>query len=228
MTIGGFQKISLSDFPGVISSIIFTQGCGFRCPYCHNPELVNAAGAGPAIPWEEVRAFLGTRSGRIEGVVITGGEPTAQADLPDVLADLRSMGLQIKLDTNGSNPKMLHTLFSDRLVDYVAMDFKAPLERYSEVVRTEVDSAVILASVRLILESGCAHEFRTTYAPPLLTAADVSSIAEAVRGCRCFVVQAFRSGKTLDPQFPFKPVSGAEMDAIVSDLTTSGHSVTAR
>jgi pyruvate formate lyase activating enzyme len=228
MTVGGFQKISLSDFPGVISSILFTRGCGFRCPYCHNPELVDPARFGPEVPWSEIRSFLRARSGRIEGVVVTGGEPTVHADLPALLAELRSMGLRIKLDTNGSHPAMLRALLSARLVDFVAMDVKAPLERYQNVVRADVDTEAILSSIKLILESGCWHEFRTTYVTPLLSAADLSRIAELVRGCHRYVVQTFRGGKLLDPQLTGGSVRVTETEQLVADLKAAGHRAVAR
>ncbi|HUI73242.1 MAG TPA: anaerobic ribonucleoside-triphosphate reductase activating protein [Spirochaetia bacterium] len=228
MTIGGFQKVSLSDFPSTIASIIFTRGCGFRCPYCYNPELVDTEQFAPAIPLKEILSFLRSRSGRIEGVVITGGEPTVHADLPNVLAELRSMGLRTKLDTNGSNPAMLRTLMEEHLLDYVAMDLKAPLSRYGEVVRANADCEAILASACCIRESGCAHEFRTVWARPLLSAADLLWIAELVRGCQRFVVQGFRGGKTLDPQFTAEPVSAAELAALADKLRAAGHTVTVR
>jgi len=228
MTIGGFQKISLSDFPGVISSIIFTRGCGFRCPYCHNPELVDAQRFGPEIPWADVHRFLRSRSGRIEGVVITGGEPTAHDDLPDILAQIRSDGFRIKLDTNGSCPSRLAAILESRLVDFVAMDLKAPLARYSEVARVPVDTGAIVESTRLILSSRLPHEFRTTFAKPLLSTDELLSIAETVRGCTSFVVQGLRTGKLLAADARLVPPSDAELQSAVAVLRAAGHNATAR
>jgi len=199
MVIGGFQKTSLSDFPGVISSIVFTRGCGFRCPYCHNPELVEPSRFGPVVSKSDVKAFLRSRAGRIEGVVVTGGEPTAQPDLPEFLAEIKSMGLKVKLDTNGSDPDRLRSLISERLVDFIAMDVKAPLDLYEKVVRVPVDAADILASVQLVLACGLPHEFRTTFGGSPLSLADLPAIGELVRGCQRYVIQAFRGGKTLEP-----------------------------
>jgi len=199
MVIGGFQKISLSDFPGVISSIVFTRGCGFRCPYCHNPELVEPSRFGAVFSESEVKDFLRSRTGRIEGVVVTGGEPTFQSDLRDFLAGIKSMGLKVKLDTNGSDPGALRRVVSQGLVDFIAMDVKAPLPLYERTVRVPVDTADVLASVQLVLGSGLPHEFRTTFAGSPLSLDDLLSIGELVRGCQAYVIQAFRAGRTLEP-----------------------------
>ena len=199
MVIGGFQKTSLSDFPGVICSIVFTRGCGFRCPYCHNPELVEPARFGTVVPESAVKDFLRSRTGRIEGVVVTGGEPSMQPDLPEFLAEVKSMGLKVKLDTNGSTPGRLRWIISQRLVDFIAMDVKAPLPIYEQVVRVPVDTADILASVQLVLGCGLPHEFRTTFGGSPLSLDDLLSIGELVRGCQRYVIQAFRGGKTLEP-----------------------------
>jgi len=205
MVIGGFQKISLSDFPGVISSIVFTRGCGLRCPYCHNPQLVDPSKYGPVIPTRQVTSFLESRAGRIEGVVLTGGEPTCHPDLPELLAALRSIGLRAKLDTNGSNPGQLELVLSKGLVDFVAMDVKAPLALYSRVVNARVNQDEIRASIDLVRRSGLPHEFRTTYAPSALSFEELLLIAELVRGCQRYVIQAFRAGRTLSPAFARAP-----------------------
>jgi len=199
MVIGGFQKTSLSDFPGVISSIVFTRGCGFRCPYCHNPELVEPSRYGAVVSECEVKDFLRSRLGRIEGVVVTGGEPTFQSDLPEFLAEIRSMGLKVKLDTNGSNPGRLRSIISESLVDFIAMDVKAPLALYEKVVRVPVNAADIRASVELVRGCGLPHEFRTTFGGSALSLDDLLSIGELVRGCQRYVIQAFRGGRTLEP-----------------------------
>lgn len=220
MVVGGLQKVSLSDFPGVISAIVFTRGCGFRCPYCHNPELVDPARFAEEIPWDEVKDFLRTRSGRIEGVVVSGGEPTVHADLPERLAELKALGFRVKLDTNGSNPTMLRKILSDRLADCIAMDVKAPLTRYEDVVRAAVDTNDILASIRLVAGSGLPHEFRTTFARPLLAFEDLASIAELVRGCDRYMVQAFHGGTTLEPGFESETTTASEMREAVERLTS--------
>jgi pyruvate formate lyase activating enzyme len=199
MVIGGFQKASLSDFPGVISSIVFTRGCGFRCPYCHNPELVDPSRFAKAIPWIEVKSFLESRVGRIEGVVVTGGEPSCHSDLPDLLAELKTMGLRVKLDTNGCNPTLLRRVMEARLVDFIAMDIKGPLALYERVAGVPVDTADIEASLEMVRGCGLPHELRTTLAPSVLSIEELLSMADLVRGCHRYVVQAFRAGKTLHP-----------------------------
>lgn len=199
MVIGGFQKFSLADFPGKISAIVFTRGCNFRCPYCHNPELVDPARYTPDIPQEEVLRFLGSRKGQLQGVVLTGGEPTLHGDLPSFLTEIRALGFAAKLDTNGSNPDMLQGLIRDSLVDYIAMDIKAPLTAYPRIAGVPVKVKDIEQSVRLVIQSGLPHEFRTTYEGSLLSTRDMEAIAELVRGCAHFVVQSFRPSKTLDP-----------------------------
>ncbi len=230
MVIGGLQKISLSDFPGVISTILFTQGCGFRCPWCHNPELVEPSLFGPSIPWEKVAGFLRTRRGRIEGVVVTGGEPTIHADLPDRLADIKALGFKVKLDTNGSNPRMLQSLLALGLLDFIAMDVKAPLARYEDLAGVKVVHSDILASIDLLLGSAIPHEFRTTLVP-LLSIDDLKSVAKLVRGCNRYVLQAFQAGRTLQPQFAAASAAASAAVTVkdaVDLLAAAGHSATAR
>lgn len=199
MVIGGFQKFSLADFPGKISAIVFTRGCNFRCPYCHNPELVDPTRYAPEIPKEEVLRFLGSRRRQLQGVVLTGGEPTLHEDLPSFLAAIRELGFAVKLDTNGSNPDLLEAIIRDSLVDYIAMDIKAPLTAYPRIAGVPVKVAHIERSVRLVIGSGLPHEFRTTYECSLLSTEDMGAIAEIVRGCARYVVQSFRPSRTLDP-----------------------------
>jgi pyruvate formate lyase activating enzyme len=199
MVIGGFQKFSLADFPGKISAIVFTRGCNFRCPYCHNPELVDPARYTAEIPQEEVLRFLGSRTRQLQGVVLTGGEPTLHDDLPSFLEKIRRLGFAVKLDTNGSNPELLQRIVRDSLVDYVAMDIKAPLDAYPRVAGVTVNLENIERSVRLVIGSGLPHEFRTTYERSLLSTEDMGAIAELVQGCAHYVVQGFRPSRTLDP-----------------------------
>jgi len=229
MVIGGFQKSSLSDFPGVISCILFTRGCGFRCPYCHNPELVDPARYAPAVDWSDVKRFLQSRSGRIEGVVVTGGEPTFHADLPDLLAEIRKMGFKVKLDTNGSNPAVLRQIIAKGLIDFIAMDLKGPLDRYSEVAGVPADTEAIRASLALVRTCGFSHEIRTTWVPSLLTADELVGASELVRGCQRYALQAFRAGKTLDPAFARKPApTTALLEETARRLATAGIPVKTR
>jgi pyruvate formate lyase activating enzyme len=197
--IGGLQKFSLADYPGKASAILFVRGCNFHCPYCHNPELVDPGRFSAAIPETEVFSFLSARVSRLQGVVISGGEPTIYQDLSETLREIKDFGFQVKLDTNGSNPERLETLVRERLVDAVSMDVKAPLDSYSRVVKTSVCAGDILRSVRLIIESGIWHELRTTYLDSLLSLDDMREIGEIVRGCARYTLQPYRPSKTLDP-----------------------------
>lgn len=198
MQIKGIEKITLIDFPGRIASIIFTGGCSFSCPYCHNPELTADPDALPTIPEEEILDTLSQRSGFIDGVCISGGEPTVQSDLPAFIQEVHGLGLEVKLDTNGSAPAVLEQLFQNNLLDYVAMDIKGPLERYAEIVRAPVSPAIIQRSVDLIRSSGVPYEFRTTVVPTLLDEDDLMHIALWLQGAERYVLQGFRPIRTLD------------------------------
>ena len=162
MRIGGFQRVSLTDYPGKVSTIIFTQGCNFRCPYCHNPELVYPELFSEPINEKGVLSFLDMRKGLIDGVVITGGEPLLQPDVEDFIKEVKEMGYAVKLDTNGSNPRRLEELLSMNLLDYIAMDYKAPIEKYSSIVCNEVNIDYIKKSLMMVAKSGLPYEVRTT------------------------------------------------------------------
>ncbi len=209
MIIGGLQKFSISDFPGRISAIVYTRGCNFRCPYCHNPELVDPALYTEPIPQAAVLEFLSGRTGRLQGVVVTGGEPTIHPDLPVFLSSVRRLGFDIKLDTNGSNPRLLESIIAGRLVDYIALDIKAPLAGYRRVTGVDASTADIGRSIRLVIESGVSHELRTTYEESLLSPEDLRDIADLARGSDLFVLQSFRPTKTLDRDMLARPVPDA-------------------
>ena len=162
MRIGGFQKFSLIDYPGKVSAIVFTQGCNFRCSYCHNPKLVNPELFSEPIPEKEVLSFLEMRKGLIDSVVITGGEPLLQPDVEDFIKEVKEMGYAVKLDTNGSNPRRLEELLSMNLLDYIAMDYKAPIEKYSSIVCTEVNIDYMKKSLMMVIKSSFPYEVRTT------------------------------------------------------------------
>ena len=198
MRIGGLQKLTLLDYPGRIAAIIFTQGCNFRCPYCHNPELVDPVLFRASTPEDDILRFLRTRTSKLQGVVITGGEPTIHQDLPLFLRSVKNLGLLIKLDTNGSNPVLLENLLSEKLIDYCAMDLKAPLARYAVIARGSFKVASIKDSMTLLEKSGIQHEFRMTYTESLFTAQDVLSTARLIRDGSTFHIQRFRKKRTLD------------------------------
>ena len=162
MKIGGLIKFTLIDYPGRVAAVVFTQGCNFRCRYCHNPELVYPHLLQEPMPQEEVMSFLRRRQGTLEGMVVTGGEPTLQPDLLDFLAAVKSLGYFIKLDTNGAKPDVLQAVIEKKLVDYIAMDLKAPLEKYAVITGVSCDVRVLQRSMKLIQDSGLEYEFRTT------------------------------------------------------------------
>jgi pyruvate formate lyase activating enzyme len=200
MKIGGLQKISLIDYPGRISAIVFTQGCNFRCPYCHNPELVDPAQYGPILSEEEVISFLEKRRGKLDAVTVTGGEPTLQPDLDRFLQEIKGMGYLTKIDTNGSNPDVLERLIRGRLVDYLAMDVKGPLQKYERIANVKVKTAKIRRSIELITASGIEHEFRTTVVRSQLDNEDLIATAELLKK-GLYVLQSFVPAKSLDHEF---------------------------
>jgi pyruvate formate lyase activating enzyme len=201
MKIGGLQKVSLIDYPGRISAIIFTQGCNFRCPYCHNPELVDPKLYQPCLPEKDLLEFLNTRRRKLDAVTITGGEPTLQDDLIKFIRKIRSMDFAVKLDSNGSRPDILETLIRNRLLDFIALDIKAPETKYSEVVKAKVSYDAIRDSIKLILSSGINHEFRTTVVTSLLLPKDICSIAREIAGARRYALQKFQRTKTLNKNY---------------------------
>lgn len=203
MKIAGYQSLTLIDYPGVIASIVFTQGCVLNCGYCHNPELLPRKGK-VALKEEEVLVRIDARRKMIEGVIVTGGEPTLQPDLPEFLRKMKRRGLLVKLDTNGVHPGLMQRLLEDRLLDYIAMDLKNVWERYDDVIRTgrPVISDNCRKTFELIQNSGIAHEFRTTICPGVHTAEDFFAIAGQLRPGERYFVQNTRFTKILDPKLP--------------------------
>ena len=216
MQIGGFQKFSLIDYPGQIASVIFTRGCNFRCPFCHNSELVEPSLFQEQVSSEDVLDFLRKRQGYLDAVVITGGEPTLQADLLDFMRTLKNMGYLVKLDTNGSNPLVLEQVIKNRLADYIAMDIKSSFSRYSEAAGVKVDTADIKKSISLIIHSGLQHEFRTTMVNPLVFPEDVREIRHYVTGAEAYTIQKFTaSPKVLKRElFQFPQYEEEEITAL--------------
>lgn len=188
MKIGGLIKFTLIDFPGRPAAIIFTQGCNFRCRYCHNPELVYPHLFTEPVAEEEVFSFLQRRQGSLEGVVVSGGEPTLHDDLPAFMARLKALGYQVKLDTNGSRPDMVQELIDKKLVDYIAMDLKAPLQKYRDITEVDTNTDILRRSMDLIRQSGLEYEFRTTYDKEVLTEADIESLRKLTNNT-CYRVQ---------------------------------------
>lgn len=197
MRIGGLQKFSLIDYPEKIASVIFTQGCNFRCRYCHNPELVIPQEYCRGIPEEEVIEFLKTRKKYLSGVVVSGGEPTIQKDLVPFLGKLKRLGFSVKLDTNGSHPDVLKKLIDLQLIDYIAMDVKAPLSRYEEIAGVNFPVEDISESIGMIIHSGIKHEFRTTVVKHLCSKDDLNEIIPMIKGCKKYYLQRARVGEKM-------------------------------
>ena len=192
MNIGGLQPFTLSDFPGYPAAILFTQGCNFRCPYCHNRSLWDIKQEAADLREDRVCSFLKERIGRLDGVVITGGEPTLQPDLCVFARKLKKLGFKVKLDTNGSNPTLLKELTEQRLLDYIAMDIKAPEEKYHLACGLPVEFQKICQSIDIIASSGINHHFRTTFFKKLLDDDDMETIRANTPPRSRYVVQQYR------------------------------------
>lgn len=190
MKIGGLQPVTASDFPGRMAAIVFTQGCNFHCPFCHNGSLL-PMDADAMIGEDTVFVFLQKRQKLLDGVVISGGEPCLQDDLAGFCRQVRDMGFAVKLDTNGSRPEVIKTLLDENCVDFIAMDIKAPLSRLPELTGTVSQGPQIRRSISLIAASGVDHLFRTTDVTPLLSSEDHRSIQELVPPGSLHVVQPF-------------------------------------
>jgi pyruvate formate lyase activating enzyme len=191
--IGGFQKLTLVDFPGKIAATVFVQGCNFRCGFCHNPELVDPqffVGA-DLVSARSILDYLNDRQGKLEGVVITGGEPTIQEGLSSFIAQIKEMGFAVKLDTNGSHPEVLLSLFKLNLLDYIAMDIKSSLAKYSQVTGAACDTAKIRESIDLIVKSGIPYQFRTTLVKEFCSEEDLRDIRLLIKGADHYVLQPF-------------------------------------
>ena len=199
MIIKGLQRHTLIDYPGKIACVVFTFGCNFRCGYCHNPELIVDDGR-PEISQQEVLDFLKERVGFLDGVVISGGEPTLNGDLPNFISKIKQMGFSVKLDTNGTNPKMLKELMDRNLLDYIAMDIKGPLEDYDKIANVKVDIDKIKKSVDIV-KNFRDYEFRTTAVPELFDTNIARKIGEWLDGSKRFYLQQFRGIKNLDKSF---------------------------
>lgn len=201
MNIGGIQKLSTVDYPGHPCASIFTVGCNMRCGYCHNPELVLPEQFVPTIPAEDILAFLQKRIGLLDAVTISGGEPTEQPDLVDFIRRVKAMGFLVKLDTNGTRPWIIRELLKEKLIDFVAMDIKGPLDKYVQIAARPVDTNAIMESIQII-KSMPGHEFRTTIVSGQLVPRDFEQVGVMVQGAKRFALQHFTAkGALVSPQF---------------------------
>lgn len=207
MKIRGIVKQSLVDYPGEIAAVVFTQGCNLRCPFCHNGHLVTKPGKiiDDYIPEQEILNFLADRTSFLDALVISGGEPTLHSDLPDFIRKVKEQGYLVKLDTNGTNCAMLEYLIKNNLIDYVAMDIKAPVElkAYQNACGhiSPEDFFNIRNSINLLMNADIKTEFRTTVVPSLHTEEDIMAIAEYIKGAELYSLQQFNPEVTLNPGY---------------------------
>jgi len=214
MIIGGFQPVTLLDYPQKVAAIIFTSGCNMRCPFCYNYKLVLPEHINQKTSFDEqqILTFLKNRRRYLNGLVITGGEPTVQKDLADFLLKVKELNYCVKLDTNGLLPEVLNQLISQKLIDYIAMDIKGPIDdNYYQYSGTN-QFLNIKNSIKIIMNSGLPYEFRTTLAKGLHSLDDAVKIAQEIAGAQLYFLQMFKDEPTLDPQAKFSSFTLKEME----------------
>lgn len=215
MLIGGIKTITLLDYPGKVAAIIYTLGCNFRCGFCHNPEFVLPDAVkkqkDDSISEEVFFRFLNSRKDFLDGVVICGGEPTIHADLPRFISKIKNLNFLVKLDTNGSHPEMMHNLLENQLLDYVAMDIKAPIDRYDSIVGIMHNENKYRESIALLLTSDIDYEFRSTIAKGWHTQEDIVAMSRDIAKAKNYFLQNYRPQKTLDPNFSGSAFSQEEL-----------------
>jgi len=230
MSIKGFQGTSLLDYPGRIASLVFWGGCNLTCPFCHNPALVLAPESWPDLDAAALLDDLASRAPFIDGVVVSGGEPTLDPALADWLAGVKRLGLAVKLDTNGLRPDVLADLLERGLVDALAIDLKTAPHRYAELHPGPVDSDALLETIRLVLAAQVAVEFRTTCVPGFVAALDIELLGRLIRGAPRWALQQYHPEPALDPAWrevaPYPAASIDELAAIarqyVKDVVVRG------
>ena len=205
MKIGGLQKLTLIDFPGKLACTVFLVGCNFRCPFCYSGELVmpEKIKGHPTIPEKDFLGFLRKKKGLLEAVVICGGEPCINDDLPEFCGKIKKMGFLVKLDTNGSKPEMLKKLIKEKLIDYVAMDVKTSFgnQKYDKATGMKIFLGKVKKSIEIIKNSGIDYEFRTTVVPTIHSKEDIIELAKALSPAKKYYLQNFRPEKTINPAF---------------------------
>jgi pyruvate formate lyase activating enzyme len=229
MRILGFLETSLVDWDGKITSVIFVGGCNFSCPFCHNHELADDRPELKPVDWAEIQVALLNKDKWLDGVVVTGGEPMMHPEVFRLCADIKQLGKPVKLDTNGSFPYQLKRLIEMKLVDFVAMDIKAPLdERYSAAAGRPADVAPLLRTVRLLRETGIDHEFRMTLVPGLVQPADIPAIGRAIEGAPSVALQHYDPTRARVPGFGGRTYSRSEAESMAKELKPFVTSVTLR
>lgn len=213
--IKGYIPSSLLDYPGKICSVIFLPNCNFRCPFCQNPDLITKPEKIPNVEHKKIFGHLKSRRKWLDGVCVTGGEPCLHKNLLEFLSKIKELGFLVKLDTNGTNPEMLKELIWKKLVDYIAMDIKAPLNDYDKVTKVKVNKKNIQESVDLIRKSKVDYEFRTTIVPKFIGKKEIEGIGNWLRGSKLYCLQQFRPLVTLDESFKHeKPYTPKELEKL--------------
>jgi pyruvate formate lyase activating enzyme len=217
MRINGFLGVSLIDYPGNITSIVYTSPCNFRCPFCHNPSLIDRNGE--TLNGVELMNEISDRAGFVDAVTITGGEPTLHPGLGDFCAQVKKFGLKVKLDTNGYRPDVIEDLIKTGRVDHIAMDIKAAPLKYEKAAGVKIDIEKIMQSIGVIIKSGVAHEFRTTVVPGITEPADFAEIGKMINGALMFAVQQFVPENTLEAAFRgIKPFPESVLEEIKEEM----------
>jgi pyruvate formate lyase activating enzyme len=220
MNIGGLLKNSMIDYPGKVSCGIFLTGCNFDCPYCHNPELASSRARRSAeFDPNSIYRFIEARKGFLDGVVISGGEPTLQADLFELCRNIKEIGYPVKLDTNGSRPQVIKRLIAEGLVDYIAMDLKTDPVKYATYIQSNCKVSAIRSTIDTIMNSAIAYEFRTTCVKPIVTAQTIENISRLIEGARVYALQHFHQSDVLHPEF-FKEAGYEYSDDELEQLRT--------
>ncbi len=215
--IQGLQKTTLLDYPGHVAATVFMGGCNMRCPFCHNMDLVSTVRP-PAYTEEDILSFLSKRRGILDGVCITGGEPTLYEDLPKFIGSVKDLGFMVKLDTNGTNPQMLGSLIKDKLIDYVAMDIKSSMSGYAKACGIEnIKLTPIRESIGILMESSCDHEFRTTCVEEYIDDETVKDIGELIKGAKKYYLQGYVESEFV-PDKSIHPVSKEKLLEYVQEL----------
>jgi pyruvate formate lyase activating enzyme len=219
MKIKGFIKNTFIEYPGKIAAMVFLPECNFRCSFCFNPQLIFESDNIPDVDESEVFDFLEKQRKWIDALVISGGEPTLQKDLPDFIERVKKMSFLVRIYTNGTNPNMLKNLFNEKLIDSIAMDIKAPLteENYEKITNVKGFLENVKESISLIMNSGVDYEFRTTVVPGMHSEGDIEEISKYIKDANAFVLQRFLPENVLDSKLKkLKPQSDEEMDRLVT------------
>ncbi len=205
LKIGGWQKVTLIDYPGKLAASVFLVGCNFLCHYCHNPELIKFEPDKEYLSNQAFFDYLKKRQGVLEAVCVSGGEPLLFTEVTDFLQKIKNLGYKIKLDTNGTNPNFLQELIDKKLIDFIAMDVKASLENYSQVCGVKVDINKIQKTIKIIMNSGLDYEFRTTVLPKFHNLEEIAKIAKIIKGAKIYFLQNFSNKITLNPDLANEP-----------------------